>query len=194
MLGLGLALGSTLIGSPAAWADGGGRCAGKIHHTSFDQGGHRHGGFTTHLLKHLLKNKQELGLTDEQVAKMRTIALDADKARIRAEADVMVSEREFRSMMWDDKTQLTAIEAKIKEEEAYQATVRIIGVRAARELIGTLTPEQQAKQKTLWEQSRQHRHQGAGGEQYPGRSSGVESGTGPSATEEHEPVGVPSAG
>jgi len=191
---LGLVLGSSLIGLPAAWADGGGRCAGKSHQMSFHQDGPRHGGFTSHLLKHLLKNKQELGLTDDQVAKMRTIALDADKARIRAEADVMVSERELRSMMWDDKAQLPAIEAKIKEGEAYQATVRIIGVRAARELIGTLTPEQQAKQKTLWEQSRHHRHQGAGADQYPGRTSGIESGTGPSAAGESEPVDGPSAG
>lgn len=194
MLGLGLVLGSALIGSPAAWADGGGRCAGKTHQMSFHQSGHRHGGVTTHLLKHLLKNKQELGLTDEQVAKLRTIALDADKARIRAEADVMVSERELRSMMWDDKTQLPAIEAKIKEGEAHQATVRIIRVRAARELIGVLTPEQQAKQKTLWEQSRHHRHQKSGGDQYPSQSSGIESGTGPSAAEESEPAGGPSAG
>jgi len=197
MLGLGLALGSVLIGSPAAWADwGGDRCAGKTHQMSFHQGGHRHGGFTTHLLKHLLKNKQELGLTDEQVAKLRTIALDADKARIRAEADVMVSERELRSMMWDDKAQLPAIEAKVKEGEAYQATVRIIGIRAARELIGVLTPEQQAKRKALREQSRHHRHQGAGADQYPDRSSGIESesGTGTSAAEEHEAVGGPSAG
>ncbi|BFU94085.1 MAG: conserved exported protein of unknown function [Nitrospira sp.] len=189
---LGLALGSVLIGSSAAWADGGGRCAGKTHQMSYHQGGHRHGGFTTHLLKHLLKNKQELALTDEQIAKMRSIALDADKARIRAEADVMVSERELRSLMWDDTTQLPAIEAKIKEGEAYQATVRIIGVRATRELIGVLTPEQQAKQKALWEQYRHHRHQSAGADQY--RSSGVESGTGTSAAEESEPVSGPSAG
>lgn len=190
---LGLVLGTALIGSPAVWADGGNRCAGKTHQMSY-QSGHRHGGFTNHLLKHLLKNKQELGLTEEQVAKIRTIALDADKARIRAEADVMVSERELRSMMWDDKTQLPAIEAKIKEGEANQATVRIIGVRAARELLGVLTPEQQAKQKALWEQHRHHRHQGAAADQYPGRSSGIESGTGPSAAEESEPAGGPSAG
>jgi len=191
---LGLALGSVLIGSSAAWADGGGRCAGKTHQMSYHQGGHRHGGFTTHLLKHLLKNKEELRLTDEQVAKVRTIALDADRARIRAEADVMVSERELRSMMWEDTTQLPAIEAKIKEGEAYKATARIIGIKAARELIGVLTPEQQAKQKTLWEQYRHHRHQGAQADQHPSVSSGTGSGMGASVVEESEPLGGPSAG
>jgi len=109
---------------------------------------------TSHLLRHLLKNKQELGLTDEQITKLRAVALDADRARIRTEADVKVSKRELRAMMWDEKAQLPAIEAKVKEKESFEATVQIIGIRAGRELIGVLTPEQQAKQKALWEQYR----------------------------------------
>jgi Spy/CpxP family protein refolding chaperone len=103
-----------------------------------------------------LKNKQELGLTDEQITKLRTVALDADRARIHAEADVMVSERELHAMLWDEKAQLPAIEAKVKEKEAFDATVRIIGIKARRELMGVLTPEQQAKQKALWQQYRHH--------------------------------------
>lgn len=151
---LGIALASALVISPMAWADeGGGYCGGKGHAMS-RHGGHGHGGGTTHLLRHLLKNKQELGLTDEQVTKLRTTALDADRARIRAEADAMISERELRAMMWDEKAQLPAIEAKVKEKEALEATVRIIGIRARRELIGVLTPEQQVKQKALWEHHR----------------------------------------
>jgi Spy/CpxP family protein refolding chaperone len=111
---------------------------------------------SAHIFRHLLKNKQELGLTDEQIAKLRTVALDTDRARIRAEADVLVSNRELRSLLWDEKAELSAIEAKVKEHEAMEATARIIGIRAKRELLGVLTPEQRAKQKALWEQHRQH--------------------------------------
>jgi len=114
---------------------------------------------TTHLLRHLLKNKQELGLADEQVTKLQALALDADRARIRAEADVMVSERELRSLMWDEKAQLNAIEAKVKEKSTLDATVRIIGIKARRELMGVLTPEQQAKEKALWQR---YRHRDGG--------------------------------
>jgi len=110
---------------------------------------------TSHLLWHLLKNKQELGLTDEQITKLRAVALDADRARIRAEAEVKVSKRELRDMMLDEKVQLPAIEAKVKEKESFDATVRIIGIRAKRELIGVLTPEQKTKLKALWEQRRE---------------------------------------
>ena len=151
---LSIGLVSALITSPMAWADDGARCAGGRAHTMSRHGGH--GNMTSHLLRHLLKNKQELGLTDEQITKLRAVALDADRAQIRAEADVKVSKRELRAMMWDEKAQLPAIEAKVKEKESFEATVQIIGIRAGRELIGVLTPEQQAKQKALWEQYRHH--------------------------------------
>jgi hypothetical protein len=36
-----------------------------------------------------------------------------------------------------------------------EATVRIIGIRAKRELMSVLTPEQRTKLKALWEQHRQ---------------------------------------
>lgn len=153
---LGIGLASALATAPMAWADGGARCAGGKAHMMSHHGGHGHSGVTSHLLRHLLKNKQELGLTDEQIAKLRAVALDADRARIRAGADVMVSERELRAMLWDEKAQLPAIEAKVKEAEAFDATVRIIGIKARRELMGVLTPEQQAKQKALWQQYRHH--------------------------------------
>jgi Spy/CpxP family protein refolding chaperone len=59
-------------------------------------------------------------------------------------------------MMWDPKTELLAIEAKVKETESLDATVRIIGIRAKRELVAVLTPEQKAKLKTLRHAHRHH--------------------------------------
>jgi protein CpxP len=153
---LGIAFGSILFASPFVWADAGNRCDGRQGHAMSHSGGipHSYGG--THLLRHLLKNKQDLGLTDDQIAKLRTVALDADRARIRAEADVLVSKRELRSLLWDEKAEMAAIEAKVKEHEAMEATAHIIGIRAKRELLGVLTPEQRTKQNGLWEQHRQH--------------------------------------
>jgi periplasmic protein CpxP/Spy len=150
-----IALGGVLVIAPMAWADSGSRYSGGKHHEVSHHGGHAHGSATGHLLRHLLKNKQEIGLTDEQIAKLRAMALDADRARIRAEADKMVSDRELRSLLWDEKAELPAIEAKVKETESLEATVRIIGIRAKRELVGVLTSEQRTKLKALWEQHRQ---------------------------------------
>ena len=155
---LGIAFGAALFASPLAWADGGGQCSrqGGERHAMSHHGRDAQGGVTAHMLRHLLKNKQELGLTDEQLAKMRGVALDADRTHIRAQADVMVSKRELRSLLRDEKAEMPAIEAKVKEHEAFEATARIIGIRGRRDLIGILTPEQRAKQKALWEQHRHH--------------------------------------
>jgi Spy/CpxP family protein refolding chaperone len=107
------------------------------------------------MLRHLLKNKQELGLSDEQIGKLRGLALDADRAGIRANADVLVSERELHALLWDEKAELAAIEAKVREHENFEATARMIGIKARRDLIGLLTPEQREKRKALREQRHQ---------------------------------------
>jgi Spy/CpxP family protein refolding chaperone len=113
-----------------------------------------------HVLRHLLRDKQEIGLTDEQIAKLRTIALDYDRAAIRGKAEVMVAERELRALTRDEQAEMAAIEAKVKEREAFESTVRILGIKVKRDLMGILTPEQRAKQKALWEEMRQ-RHRGS---------------------------------
>jgi Spy/CpxP family protein refolding chaperone len=142
---------------PTAWADGGYRCGngGQAvrHH------GHGHGGGSGHLLKHLLRHQQDIGLNDDQIGKLRALALDADRAAIRASAERMVSERELRAMISDGKTQMPAIEDKIKEAESHEAAVRIIGIRATREMIDVLSPDQQAKFKAL---GYRHRHRDGG--------------------------------
>src|SRR5262245_9092084 len=148
-----IALGSALFAIPLAWADGGFRC-GQGH--SMSHHGHGQTGATGHMLRRLLSHQQEIGLSDEQVAKLRAVALDADRATIRASADRLVSERELRAMMWDAKTEMPTIEAKVKEAESLEAAVRIIGIRAKRELIAVLTPEQQAKLKALRHMYRHH--------------------------------------
>ena len=158
VLGCAMAVGTAIIAVPAAWADGGSRC-GDRQAMSHQHHGRGHMGATGHLLGHLLRHQQDIGLNDEQVGKLRAVALDADRAAIRASADRQVSERELRAMMWDTKTDMSAIEAKVKEAESREADVRILGIKAKREMIAVLTPEQQTKLKGL---GYGHRHRDGG--------------------------------
>ena len=157
VVGFSMALGIALMALPTAWADDGYRCGkqGQAvgHH------GHRHSGASGHLLRHLLRHQQDIGLNDDQIGKLRALALDADRDAIRASAERMVSERELRAMMWDTKAEMPAIEAKVKEAESPEAAVRIIGIRVKREMFGVLTPDQQAKFKAL---GYGHRHRDGG--------------------------------
>ena len=154
VLGLTIGLGTALLTVPAAWAEGGFRC-GQGYALSHQHHGPGHSGGTGHLLRHLLRHQAEIGLNDEQIGKLRSMALDADRAAIRASAERQVSERELRAMIWDAKTEMPAIEAKVKEAESNEADVRIIGIKAKRDMLAVLTSEQQTKFKAL---GRGHRH------------------------------------
>ena len=158
---LGIAVGTVLFGltSSLAWADGWSGCrGGRGHAVGMAQHGMSgHGGTASHVLRHLLRHQKEIGLTDEQVTKLRTLALDQDRARIRAHADVMVAERELRALVWDEKTDLSVIQAKLKEREALEANLQFMGIKAKRDLFAVLTAEQREKQKALLDQIR-HSH------------------------------------
>jgi periplasmic protein CpxP/Spy len=155
---LGVAAGTVLLGItiPFAWADGGAACRGGGHGFGLARHGMSgYGGMTSHVLRNLLRHQQDLGLTDDQVTKLKVLALDQDRAQIRAHADVQVAERELRALVTDEKTELSVIEAKIKERESFEAKLSFIGIKAKRDLYAVLTPEQREKQKAIRDQMRQ---------------------------------------
>ena len=103
---------------------------------------------TGHLLRHMLKHSTEIGLKDDQVAKLKDMQLNLDKTRIKAEADIMISERELRAMVEDDKSDLSAIESKLKEGESQEAALRMAAIKMRREALALLTPDQRGKLKS----------------------------------------------
>jgi Spy/CpxP family protein refolding chaperone len=155
---LGIAVGTFLLemAIPFAWADGGAICRGG--NRAMGMARHAmsgHGGMTSHALHNLLRHQQELGLTEDQVTKLKTLALDQDRAQIRAHADVQVANRELRALVTDERTELSVIEAKIKERESFEGKLSFMGIKAKRDLYAVLTPEQREKQKALRHQLRQ---------------------------------------
>jgi len=102
---------------------------------------------TGHLIRHLLHHEKALGLTADQVAKLKEIQLGLDKTRIKAEADIQIAERELKSLTEDDKADLGAIETKLKQSEDLQVGLRMTSIKTHREVMGLLTPEQRAKEK-----------------------------------------------
>ena len=103
---------------------------------------------TTHLLRHMLKHSTEIGLKDDQVAKLKEMQLALDKTRIKAEADIMISEREMRALVEDDKSDLSAIESKLKEAGTQEVALRMAAIKMRRDALALLTPEQRDKLKS----------------------------------------------
>jgi Spy/CpxP family protein refolding chaperone len=116
--------------------------------------GHAMGGrhaSTGHLIRGLLMSEKEMGLTGEQVSKLKAIQLELDKTRIKLEADIMVAERDVQALVEDDKSDLAAIEAKMKESENLEVALRMAAIKARRDVMALLTPEQSARIKAVHE-------------------------------------------
>jgi Spy/CpxP family protein refolding chaperone len=118
---------------------------------------------TGHLIRHLLKHEQDIGLTAEQVTKLKEMQLNLDKTRIKTEADIQVTERELKALTEEEKSDLGAIEAKLKQSGDQQAGLRMVAIKAKRDVLALLTPEQRAKEKTEHEKiMQQHKDAGKG--------------------------------
>ena len=118
---------------------------------------------TGHLIRHLLQHEQDIGLTAEQVTKLKDMQLNLDKTRIKSEADIQVAERELKSLTEEEKSDLGAIEAKLKQSGDLQVGLRLVAIKAKRDVLALLTPEQRAKEKTEHEKiMQQHKDAGKG--------------------------------
>ncbi len=146
---------------------------------------------TGHLIRHLLKHEKDIGLTAEQVAKLKDIKLNLDKTRIKSEADIQVAERELKALTDDEKSDLSAIEAKLKQSEDLQVALRMTSIKTRRDVLALLTPEQRAKEKAEHEKMMQQHKEGGRG---PGSPHGMMSPHGSTSGNPHQGMGAtPSA-
>ena len=140
-----------VAGIPSLWAnDPSYSHGGGIHGSGGGHGygkGMMHSG-TGHLIRHLLKHEKDIGLTADQVIKLKDIQLNLDKARIKAEADIQIAERELKALTESEKSDLGAIEAKLRQSEDLQVGLRMTSIKTRRDVMGLLTPEQRAKEKS----------------------------------------------
>lgn len=163
------------LGVSGAWANepGYGHGGGK---EGYGGGGHRpmgsHGmgmmhSSTGHLIRHLLKHEKDIGLTADQIAKLKDIQLNLDKTRIKVEADIQIAERELKALTDDEKSDLGAIETKLKQSEAMQVGLRMTSIKTRREVLALLTPDQRAKEKAEHDKMMQQHKEGRKGQGNP---------------------------
>ena len=140
-----------VLGVPSLWAnDPGYGHAGGGHGSGGSHGygkGMMHSG-TGHLIRHLLKHEKDIGLSGDQVTKLKELQLNLDRVRIKTEADIQIAEREVKALTDEEKSDLGAIEAKLKQSEDLQVGLRMAAIKARRDVMAVLTPEQRAKEKS----------------------------------------------
>ncbi|MDZ4853855.1 MAG: hypothetical protein SGJ26_03170 [Nitrospirota bacterium] len=102
-----------------------------------------------HELKHLLKHGKEIGLTSEQISKLKTMQLDLSRAQARAEADIKVATLELQALVEDEQADLAAIQAKVDQLKKAEGGLVFVTIKSKRDEIALLTPEQREKEQAL---------------------------------------------
>jgi len=126
--------------------------------------------------------REYLGLTDEQVGRLHTLGVDAEKASVQARADMELRHIELRELLKADNPDRAAIMQKLDEANALRGKMEKQRVETLLSARSVLTPEQQKKVKTFMQNrgagegmQRGHRMERRGA---PGRSPGPPGGPG----------------
>lgn len=153
-----------LVGA-ASFASRAEACHGHMMMHGQAQGGHEqedadeHAG---HYLKHLLKHAKEIGLTPEQIGKLKSVQLDFKRAEAKMEGEVKIADLELEALLDDEKTNLSAIASKVDQLKKAEGALLLTGIKSQREAMALLTPEQREKDRAHREHM-QHDGQGQHG-------------------------------
>lgn len=97
----------------------------------------------------IMEHKEELGLTDDQIAKIKALDLEVEKSSIRGMAEMKVFALELENRMSQDVIDVASIENMIDSSMASMALSAKATVKAYADLKSVATPEQKAKAKEL---------------------------------------------
>ncbi len=134
-----------------AWAFGEGK--GKKCHKGLEKKFY----FKAHMI---LKNKEELGLSDKQVKKIKDLKIETKKDLIRKNAEISIVALDIKAAMYGDQINTTAVDKLIdkKYDLKKEKAKSLVGAYAA--VKGTLTSEQKDKLKGLWKKCKKDMMQG----------------------------------
>ncbi len=117
--------------------------------------------------KHLLKSKDAMSLTDEQVQQLRDLKINYKKNRIRMKADVDVAEVDLHVLLWDEQAKLADIETQMNTVHGLMTKLHMASIKAKRDGKAVLTDEQRSRMDTMHKRMKSH----GGGKKHPGDSS-----------------------
>ena len=143
ILTAGLAAGAAFAEGGKSHGEGFRRHGMRAH---FSRGGHRGGMRRMHRLGMM---KEALGLTDEQVVKVKDIHTEARKAGIKMRAGIRVARIEMRQLMRVEKVDRASLNRKIKEISALREKMMRHRVDTRLKVHAVMTAEQRKKARAM---------------------------------------------
>jgi response regulator RpfG family c-di-GMP phosphodiesterase len=101
--------------------------------------------FVLNMLQSLLNRKKDYDLSKEQTAKLESLLIEYEEARLACEAEFMVAELHIQTLAQNDQTPAAEIEAALRNSERAQTTARLEGLKALQTAEAILSQEQRQK-------------------------------------------------
>jgi hypothetical protein len=111
----------------------------------WDRFGSRSTGDERPLISLMLRNREKLGLSDEQVRRMEQLRTEFEKESIRKDADRRVAEMDLDALLNAPNVDMAKVEAKVREIEKQRADLRLARIRAIEKAKEQLSAEQRKK-------------------------------------------------
>jgi Spy/CpxP family protein refolding chaperone len=125
--------------------------------------GHSRGHHRPSFVGMVLMNREQLGLTTQQVDSLRKLGMDSRRAAIRRQADLQTAKLDLMSLRWSEPVDMGKVEVKVREMEKLKGDGMIEAFRTADAAKAQLTAEQREKLKSLRAARWQRRGSGEGG-------------------------------
>ncbi|MGH7830123.1 MAG: Spy/CpxP family protein refolding chaperone [Candidatus Binatia bacterium] len=101
------------------------------------------------LITFMLRHREELSLSPEQIRVLERLKNDFQREAIRREADLRIAETDLAHLLEAEAVELEQVETKIREIERLRADLRLARIRAIEEGKAQLTSEQRKKLQAL---------------------------------------------
>jgi Spy/CpxP family protein refolding chaperone len=101
----------------------------------------------------IIRNREKLDLSSEQVRNLERLRKDFEKQSIRKEADIRVAKLDLQALLDAQPVDMTKVEAKVREIERLRADLRFARIRAAQKAKEQLSVEQRQKLDELLAES-----------------------------------------
>ena len=141
------------------------------------QGSHDQGEqdeYGAYYLQHLLKHGKEIGLSPEQISKLKAMQLDLNRTQTRTEADIKIAKLELQAILEDEKAEFSTIQAKVDQLKKAEGALLLAAIKGKRDAMAMLTPDQRAKDRAQLEKMKS----GGEGQHRGGMGHGAMGGTG----------------
>lgn len=106
--------------------------------------------------------EEQLGLSDEQVSKLRALGRDAAKAGIRTRSELAIQRMELEELLEADEPDRAAIDRKLRQLSEVRDALQRVRIEHRLAFRQVLTPEQRTKARTLLRQRLHKRFQERG--------------------------------